>query len=169
MTTSLINTPITDSDSVGRFKTPLLQSILSKTRITTILNKYADDPLVNNPTLSLIAQSNRVESIEMSRGEGNIIASDLGHESDESSQEKSEKSDDQEDNKKDDEDDEDKEHEYELQMTEVNVVVEDSSADSSSPSSPASSDSSRSSQQASPPAATSPQPPTTPLQTQLSA
>jgi hypothetical protein len=43
------------NDPSSKFKTPLLQSILSKTRINTILNKYADDPVISSSTLSLIA------------------------------------------------------------------------------------------------------------------
>jgi len=167
MTTSMI-TPSVNEQTNGEqqiFKTPLLQSILSKTRITTILNKYADDPLISNPTLSLLAQNASITKCDQQRPEP--------HSSSPSSDpiDDSEKTDDKlhVDHEEEDDNSSKDEKNYELEMTEVNVVVEDSSSGSSSPSSPgsiASSASSGSSQQASPPA---PQTPTTPSQTQISA
>ncbi|RMZ93918.1 ensconsin-like isoform X22 [Brachionus plicatilis] len=59
MTTSMIEH---GGSSESKIKTPLLQSILSKTRINTILNKYADDPVLSSSTLSLIAQNGSQKS-----------------------------------------------------------------------------------------------------------
>jgi len=150
----MINTPLSDQNCTidqQRFKTPLLQSILSKTRITTILNKYADDPLISSSTLSLIAQNSQTNTPN-----GNMINKERSAEIHSNIQDKvvDLKSSSQQQQAEDDEIVVDelisREANYELQMTEVNVVVEDSSSGSSSPSSPTSSTSSRSSQPSSP-------------------
>lgn len=156
MTQSMISPSESDQP---RFKTPLLQTILSKTRINSIYNKYAtnDGNNANNQTNEPTAnKSSDGCGIEATR-----IVTTVNDEGDEKKRS----------------DDDDKEtadnFEHELQLREVNVEVENSSSTSSSPSSPgsmASSTSSRSSQQASPPAqSTPPNQPPAPSHTQISA
>lgn len=157
MTQSMISPSESDQP---RFKTPLLQTILSKTRINNIYNKYAtnDGNNANSQTNEpCVNKSSDGCGIEATR----IVTPIVNNE---------------EEAKKPCDDD-DKEtannYEHELQLTEVNVEVENSSSTSSSPSSPgsmASSTSSRSSQQASPPAqSTPPNQPPAPSHTQISA
>lgn len=133
MTTSMINTSTNDLPiDQMRFKTPLLHSILSKTRITNILNKYADDPILSSSTLSIMAQSNQQKQIKTDENKDDSLVKDL---KDLKRSEQIYKDDDYEVQNK---------IRFDLQLNEVEVVV-DTSSPSSSPSSPTSSTSSNTS------------------------
>lgn len=51
----------------------MIHSILSKTRINTILNKYADDPILSNSTLSLLATQSKPEQEQQSQSSSSSV------------------------------------------------------------------------------------------------
>ncbi len=165
----------------------MLQSILSKTRITNILNKYADDPILSSSTLSMMAAQNKDQANKFNKvqqltkadifpNEKTEKVSPVNKEIKENSNKRvSLNSDNDEIYNKQQQSDDDfadaNKIRFDLQLNEVEVVV-DTSSPSSSPSSPTSSTSSNTSlneNENDHVNNSKEQQPTTPSQTQISA